>query len=483
MVGQGETFNILNRVFHSFWSIRRGNSSVPKALPKLRGRNRGHRLAFCRRAQIQACLKPGLGGAQRENRRIFPGRLDTLPGRRRRDHRRGGGAFCYGGGRFYTVAAVPEFLCAHAAVKVRLGGGLFGFCFRGRSGLHAGSLLRQGGQHRVVHQVKDLPLGGEFYFRLGRVDVYIHTAIAQLQIQHAGRVAPGQQGVFIGLLHRRLQKRGFDVPAVAVKILGAPVAPAGSRGGHKAPDAHVVHPAFAGEHILGHIPAQQGVDAGIHPPVPGGEEFLLPVPQEAEGHLRVAQGAAQGGLDAGGGLASVGLQELQPGRGVVKQPPHRHGAALGAAPGSHILNVPGSEGDSCPLLVPPAAGGQFDLRHGRDGRQGLATEAHGADGLQPPLIPELGGCVPQEGHPGVLRGHAAAVIRDPDAGGAPVLYGDGDVPCPGIKGIFHQFLDHRSRALHHLAGGDHVRHMGGEDIDNRHGTPPDKRLFGKSHYT
>ena len=265
--------------------------------------------------------------------------------------------------------------------------------------------------------------------------------------------------------------------------MGAPVAPASGRGGHKAPDAHIVLLAFTAEQVFGHVPAQQRVHAGVHPPVSGREKFFLSIPQKAEGNLRVSQSAAQGRLQAGRGLAPVRLQKLQPGGGIVKQPPHDHGGALRAAPGPHVLNIPGGEGDPGSLPVPPAAGDQFDFRHGGDGRQGLAPEAHGADGLQSPLVTELGGGVPQKGHPGVLRRHAAAVIGDADAGGASILDGHGDVFGSGIQGVFHQLLDDGSRALHHLAGGDHVSHMGGEYIDNRHGLSSCKRVVLKTHYT
>ena len=33
---------------------------------------------------------------------------------------------------------------------------------------------------------------------------------------------------------------------------------------------------------------------------------------------------------------------------------------------------------------------------------------------------------------------------------------------PGVNGVFHQLLHDAGRALHHLAGGDQIRHMGVE---------------------
>ena len=182
----------------------------------------------------------------------------------------------------------------------------------------------------------------------------------------------------------------------------------------------------------------------------------------------MAQGAAEGGLDAGGGLAAVGFQEFQPGGGVVEKTGYFHGAALRAAPGAHLLDIPGGEGDAGALAVSPAAGSELYLRHGGDGGQGLAPKAHGAYGLKALLVMELGGGVAEKGHACVLRGHAAAVVADSDKGGSPVLHLHGDVFRPGVYGVFHQLLYNGGGAFHHFAGGYHIRHLGGEYIYNRH---------------
>ena len=77
----------------------------------------------------------------------------------------------------------------------------------------------------------------------------------------------------------------------------------------------------------------------------------------------------------------------------------------------------------------------------------------------------------QKGHPGVLRGHTAAVVGDADIGGAAGAELHRDVFGPGVKGVFHELLHHGGGALHHLAGGDEIRHMGRENVDDRHKIP------------
>ena len=60
---------------------------------------------------------------------------------------------------------------------------------------------------------------------------------------------------------------------------------------------------------------------------------------------------------------------------------------------------------------------------------------------------------------GVARGHAAAVVGDPDQRPAAGVALDGDRPGTGIQGVVDQLLDDRGRALDHLAGGDLIDHV------------------------
>ena len=113
-------------------------------------------------------------------------------------------------------------------------------------------------------------------------------------------------------------------------------------------------------------------------------------------------------------------------------------------------------------------GEKLDLAHGGDGGEGLAAKAHGADGLQARLVTELGGGVAHEGDARVLGGHALAVVLDSYIGRAAVADLDGNAVGACVKGVLHELLDDGGGALHHLAGGDHIRHVRGEDVDFGH---------------
>ena len=92
--------------------------------------------------------------------------------------------------------------------------------------------------------------------------------------------------------------------------------------------------------------------------------------------------------------------------------------------------------------------------------KGLAAEAEGPDRLEILLPAQLGGRMAEEGRLRVLPDHAAAVVGDAQEGHAAVLDLDGDHPRTGVNGIFNELLGHGGRALHDLAGGNQIRHMG-----------------------
>ena len=73
-------------------------------------------------------------------------------------------------------------------------------------------------------------------------------------------------------------------------MLIAPGAPAAGGEGGKAAHLHIFPGTLHREQAQGHVPAQHGVDRALELPIPGGEELLLPVPQEADADLRMGEG-------------------------------------------------------------------------------------------------------------------------------------------------------------------------------------------------
>ena len=321
-------------------------------------------------------------------------------------------------------------------------------------------VLVQGGQHRVIHRGKHRLLPLEFHLGLGGVDVHVHLAGAYRQVDDTAGEFPHHPLVFVGFLHRRHHHAAFYVPSVDEKVLITPGSPAAGGQGGEPLRAHPVAAALHGQEAQGDVPAHDGVDGAFQLPVAGGEQLLLPVPDEFHTDLRVGQGGALDHGEHSGALGGILLGEFQPGGGVVKQVPHRHSRALGTARLLLAHHHPRLHGEGSPQCLVLGAGEQLYPGDGGDRRQRLPPEAQGADGLQIPLAGDLGRGVAQEGGGGLVRRDAAAVVGDPDQRHAAV----GDLhrhrPGPGVDGVFHQLLHHAGGALHHLPGGDEVRHMG-----------------------
>ena len=111
-------------------------------------------------------------------------------------------------------------------------------------------------------------------------------------------------------------------------------------------------------------------------------------------------------------------------------------------------------------LLACGAGKDIHTADGGDGGQRLAPEAQRADGCQIGGGTELAGGMAQKGGRQLLRRNAAAVVGDADVGQAAVLDLRHDGGGSRVDGVLQQFFDDAGGTLHHLAGGDKIRHMG-----------------------
>ena len=144
-----------------------------------------------------------------------------------------------------------------------------------------------------------------------------------------------------------------------------------------------------------------------------------------------------------------------------------HGdARAGGAPGLPHLQQPAArDGQLGARLLVGRPGGEGEAGYGGDGRQRLPPEAEGVDVLDVVHIPDLAGGVPLDAEQGVVARHAAAVVGH-DHRLAPARHHlDVDLRGAGIQGVFDQLLQHRGGPLHHLAGGDLVDDLLGQELD------------------
>ena len=307
----------------------------------------------------------------------------------------------------------------------------------------------------------------EAHFDLGRVHVHIHAKGVQLQEQHIGRMAAAVEDVGVGLADGVGDQLVAHEAAVHVKKLGVPVAAGVGRQGGEA-----VHPEQArfGLHRAGRgqeVVAEQGAHAGFAG-ARGQAVADAPVVGELQGHVGPGQGHAPEDIVAMGKFGALALQKLAPGRGVEIQVGHIHHAAVVEGGGGQLprvgIDAPGVGGAV-------GAAGDAQTRDGGDGGQGFASEAHGADPLQIVQAGDLAGGVALQGQGQLILGDAAAIIGHPDAPHAALLKLHLDGGGAGVHGVFQHLLEHRSGALHHLAGGDLVDQVVRQQVDGHGGLP------------
>ncbi|KAF5055855.1 hypothetical protein DSECCO2_373510 [anaerobic digester metagenome] len=314
-------------------------------------------------------------------------------------------------------------------------------------------------QHGVVHRVKHLPLPREFHRGLGGVNIYVHRRHRQVQFQHTAGEFTLHQLVAISLLQRGGQQLGFDEPPVDKENLHPPGTPAAQRLCHKAGDAYLAAPALHRRQRPGKVPAQRGVNRGVQLSVAGGVERFCPVLDEFKGDFGMAQGQMLHQAVYRRRLRAVFLHELQPGGGIEKQIPDADGGPLRYACRLDLFRNAALQTKGCPGLSQTAAGNSHPA-DGGNGGQRLAAKTQCSDFSQILGAAQFAGGMAQKGGGQFLRSNAAAVVRHPDEAHSAVLNLHRHGRRSRVHGVFHQLLDHAGRALHHLAGGDQVGHMG-----------------------
>ena len=109
-------------------------------------------------------------------------------------------------------------------------------------------------------------------------------------------------------------------------------------------------------------------------------------------------------------------------------------------------------------------------RNRGDARQRLAAEPERAHRLEVLDAADLAGGMAGERERQLGGRDAGPVVTHPDQLGAAALDLDLDRTRAGVEAVLDQFLDHRRRALDHLAGRDLVDELLGQDTDGHRGS-------------
>jgi len=167
------------------------------------------------------------------------------------------------------------------------------------------------------------------------------------------------------------------------------------------------------------------------------------------------------------GFGFRAFQELEAGRGVEEDVPDRDGRPPGHAAGLHLPDPSPLGVDLGPLDRPLRPGGKGEAGNRGDRGKRLPPEPEGGELEEVGIARDLAGGVPLQGKKGVLAGHPAAVVGHPDEPLSPGLDLHRHLARACVEGVLHELLHHRGGAFHHLAGGNLVGQVFGENLDPR----------------
>ena len=189
---------------------------------------------------------------------------------------------------------------------------------------------------------------------------------------------------------------------------------------------------------------------------------------QLEVFLRVREGVVR---DERGDVAELGglaTEEFAAGGGVEEEVADGDGGAGRQAGIFDAEDIAAGDLEAGADFVVGGAGVERKAGDGGDGGQGFSAEAERGDGEEVVGGAELGGSVALEGEERVVAAHTVAVVYDADELAAAGFDFDADARGVCVEGVFEEFLDYGGGTLNHLARGDLVGYLVGENVDAAH---------------
>ncbi len=110
--------------------------------------------------------------------------------------------------------------------------------------------------------------------------------------------------------------------------------------------------------------------------------------------------------------------------------------------------------------------GQPHARNRQDARQRFAAKPEAGDAFQVTQTCDLAGGMPLKCQRQLILGNSCAVIAHANEADTSLFQLDVDTPRPGIETVLDQLLDNGGGAFDHLAGGDLVDQLIGQNADH-----------------
>jgi hypothetical protein len=329
---------------------------------------------------------------------------------------------------------------------------------------------RERGGQRALQGVKDELVDAarvaKAHFGLGRMHIDIDAGRVEFEEQDVGRVALAVQDVGPGLACGVRQQLVADEAAIDEEVLlVAPGARIGRQRGEprqsQRPGAGVERARMGEELVADDFPrAARKVGAG--------ETALdAAVVAQREGDLGPRQRHAPQHFVAVRVFGRFRLEKFASRRGVVVEIgdlDHRAGGECGG------LDVGGIAAQTEGMRLRRMTTRNRDPRDGCNRGQRLAAKSVAGDAFEVIEAGDLARRMPAQCQRQVVGRDAAAVVGDADQAHAAFFELHVDLRGAGVEAVFQQFLEHRGRALHHLAGRDLADQQVRQRLDDSHGS-------------
>src|SRR5262249_19082457 len=158
---------------------------------------------------------------------------------------------------------------------------------------------------------------------------------------------------------------------------------------------------------------------------------------------------------------AVAFQKFEPRRRRVEEVAHLDARAFAERARFDLRFAAAVDRDRPAVRLAGVARGDGETRDRADRGQRLAAEAERAD-VEQIVFGQVGGGGASPRHGEVVMRLAGAVVAAADHPPAAAVGHDLDAGRAGIERVFHEFLDHARRTLHHLARRDAVDDAFGE---------------------
>ncbi len=176
----------------------------------------------------------------------------------------------------------------------------------------------QGRQNPVVDGGEDLTFAVKLHLGFGRMDVDVHGAGAESQVNGTAGELAHHFLIAIGLLQGGHHGAGLHISAVHKEVLVAATATTASGQGGEPLHRHILPTATDRHKAQGEIATQHGVEGGFQTAIPWCLHLLLAVTDEADSDFRVGEGGTLDGGEDRRTLGGIFFDKFQPSRCVIK---------------------------------------------------------------------------------------------------------------------------------------------------------------------